>query len=133
FRILKISVDIPRFEVISYAFYELTSKSSIDYSVVIAVRKEHLLADSDKVSFRRFNHCRYFTDSSKSQNTNLWLIDNWSTENTSESTYVSYCIGSALRIVRFEFSHSSTVSQVVYGFCHTHQIQLVCIFDNRNN
>src|SRR5690606_12112240 len=98
---LEISVDIPSFKVISYSFYELTSKSSIYYSVVIAVRKEHFLTNSDKVSFRSFDNCRHFTDTSKSQNTYLWLIDNRSSKNTSESSHVSYGIGSTLSIVRF--------------------------------
>ena len=83
------------------------------------------MPDSDGVAFRCFDDRRLFLYITDSQDGNLWLVDDWCSEQVLECTEVRDCEGASLNIVRREFVVACLVCQGVYGDSQAIQVQLV--------
>src|SRR5690606_10218967 len=101
-------VRIPCLEIVCYSLDKLSSKCPIYHTMVITVRQEHFVTNSNKVSLRCFNNCRNFSNSTQGKYSHLRLIDDWSAHNASKSTHISHRIRTLGNFIRFEFVSSSS-------------------------
>src|SRR5690606_17833144 len=119
---LKIPVLVETFKILGYPLHELSTQGAVHHPVIVTVGEEHFVPNPDDVAFRSLYYGRHLSDSSKSKDGHLRLINYGSPHNTSKSSNIGHRIRPSLNIVRFQLIGPGPVSQVIYSFSHSNQV-----------
>src|SRR4030095_7136286 len=91
------------------------------------------MPDGDAITLFTFYYYGAFLNCANSQDGNLWLIDNWSSHDTSKRTNIGEREGSTFGVIGLKSRVSCSISKTVHLFVKANEIELVSILNYGNN
>src|SRR5690606_11129330 len=101
--------------------------------MVIGMRQEHFMTDSNCISCWGFNYSRLFYNRAEGDNSYLWLHKNRSAHHISKRADVGNSESPPRKLISRKFVISSFAGQFVYFLGESYDIQLISISDYRHN
>ena len=90
--------------------------------MIIAQRYHHHVTNANCIALWCFDNHRSFFDGTNCHDSNLWLIDDWSTHDASKTSYIGKCKRATCCIIRSKLIVTRCVGKTIYLFGESDQV-----------